>query len=142
MGVHDGTGADGGAGPDGDKRTDRHVGANGGVARDGAEAIHPGRGRRGLDEQRHGAGERGIGIVGAENSAGRRPGAARHRAEDHRRRLRRRQLRQIAGVRDERQIARLRLLEAGDADDLDVAIPLKAARQPFGDLAKLQRLIF
>ena len=45
----------------------------------------------------------------------------------------------VARIREEREIARLCLLEAGHADDVDVGRgSLEAAAQPFGEIAKLQ----
>src|SRR5262245_1434683 len=59
-------------------------------------------------------------------------------AEDHRRRARGGELRQIAGIRDERQIARLRVLDAGHAYDLHVAVAVETAVEPRGNLVELQ----
>ena len=45
----------------------------------------------------------------------------------------------VARIGDEREVARLGLLEAGHADDVDVVRgSFEAAVQPFGEIAQLQ----
>ena len=116
------------------ERADRHVGADRRVAGDGAQRMDAARGRRDRREEArarrrtpaygfsarstaHGAG--GIGFRETEDD-GRRPG--------------RRELREIAWVPDEREIAGLRLPDGGDAHDLHVAVALETAVQPFRDV--------
>ena len=55
-------------------------------------------------------------------------------AEDHGRRSRGRELGQIFRVGDERQVAGLRLRDAGHADNVHVAVTVEAALQPFCDV--------
>jgi hypothetical protein len=79
--------------------------------------------------------ERRIRIVSVkQRAAGPRRGAVRV-PDDDRRRARRRELRQVSGIRDERQVPRLRLYDAGDANDLEVAVAVEAALQPLRDVS-------
>ena len=78
------------------------------------------------------------GIVGAQHARIRRRDCPLARAEDHRRRSRRRQLRKVACVGDEGQIPRLRVLHAGDTDDFHVAVAVETAVQTSGDFAQFQ----
>ena len=99
-----------------------------GDARQQMDAGGRGRPRR---EQFHGARERQVRIRRAQHRARRRLGAL---AENHRRRARRAQVRGIFGVDEEGQLARLRLLDAGDAVDLDLAVTLEPALELRGNL--------
>ena len=142
VGIHDGPRADRRAGAHRDERPDRDVRPYRGIARDRRQAIHALRGRRGLARRapRRARTPSTDRRSGARRTA-RRRGPSRG-AEDDRRGLRRGHLAEIPRVRDERQVARLRLLEAGDADDLDVAIAFETAPEAIGNLAKPQGLIF
>ena len=131
VGVDDCACADRGAGADRDEWPDRHVRAYRRVARHGAQAIDALRRRRVIGEQRDGPRERRIRIVGVQHRAAWRRVAGPGATEDHGRRKRRRELREVSRIRDEREIALLRLLDARHADDLHVAVTLETAGQPF-----------
>ena len=75
------------------------------------------------------------------HAAGAAPGPAvarRCRCENDGGRARLAEQRDVARIRDEGEVAGARVLDAGDAADLDVAVPLEAAVQLFGDVAQLQ----
>ena len=55
--------------------------------------------------------------------------------DDDRRRARCRELHQVSGIRDERQVPWLRLYDPGDANDLEVAVAVEAALQPLRDVS-------
>ena len=74
-------------------------------------------------------GERRVRIVGVQDGAAHARRIAFRRSQNHRRCARRRQLGQVAGVRDEREIARSGLVDGRDADDVHVAVTLEAALQ-------------
>ena len=59
-------------------------------------------------------------------------------AENHGRGARRRELGHVARVGDKREIAGLRLLDAGDTDDVELAVTFETALQPFRDVAQFQ----
>ena len=148
VGINDRARADRRAGSDRHKRSDRHVGPERRVGGDAAQPIDALGGRRGLHEQRDGVREGEVGIVGAQHGAGRGNGAdgvaRRGRGKNDRRRARLAEQRLIARVGDEGEVARARLLDAGDAGNLDVSdgsrprSPGKAAVQPVSDVAQLQ----
>ena len=61
-------------------------------------------------------------------------GPRRALADDHRRRLRLAQLRRVLRIGEEREIAGARLLDAGDARDVDVAVAFEPALEPLRDV--------
>ena len=88
-------------------------------------------------KQADGFGEGPIRIVAAQHGAGRRALVA--LAEDHRGGAGVAQLRVVPRVGDECEIARPRLLDAGDADDVHVVRrAFEAAVEPFSNVAQLQ----
>ena len=137
--VHDRARANRRAGTNRDERPDRYVGAEPRVFRDGAEPIDSGRRRRGRLEQPEGQGEREIRVIAAQD--GERCGGVEHggRSEDHRRCLCVREQRLILRVGHKREITARGLLDAGHADDLEVAVTLEPTPQTFSQIAELQR---
>ena len=123
--------ADSRAGADADERTDGRI--RGHVRRlgDARQPMNAGRRRRPRREQLHGARERQVRVRRAKHRARRRLGAL---AENHRRRARRAQVRGVFGVDEEGQLARPRLLDAGETVDLDLAVTLEPAPELRGNL--------
>jgi hypothetical protein len=83
-------------------------------------------------EQRHRARERQVGIVGAQHGA-RRRGAA--RPQDRRRGACRGQRLLVFRIGDERQIAGPGVVDAGDAQDLEIAVALQTGAETGGEVA-------
>ena len=120
FGIDDRARADRRAGADRDERADRHVGADRRVVGDGAQRIDaraPARDAVANSETARANAEYGSSVWSTAHGARRIAGL--RAAENHRRRARRRELRQVARVGDEGEIAGLRLLDAGDAHDVD-----------------------
>ena len=95
--------------------------------------VHPGRGARGRPEERHRASEGEVGVVGDEAGPGRRVA----RREDDRARPRGREVRGVARVGEEGDVAGARLLEGRHPRDLDLAVAAQLAAEARGQLAQL-----
>ncbi len=156
--VDDAVGADPRAGADGDvgkddrtvandrSFTNRHERADGDaiadarVARDRRHRVDARLRLPSRREDADGAGERQVRIRRAQHRATRRlRGAGRIVAQQHGGGARRRQRRQVLGIGDEGEIARARILDAGDAHDLDLAVAFEAAGEPFSKVPQLHR---
>jgi hypothetical protein len=88
-----------------------------------------------IGEQFDRAREGKIGLIGAQHRAWRGFGFV---AEDHTRRARRPQFRDVAWVAEERQVTSGRVLDAGDAADVDLAVAFEAAVNALSDVFEEQ----
>ena len=134
--MHDRARADARAVADRRERTDRHVGAERDAFADAA------RGDARLAAGRHGSANSSTARANARYGCRARSiahGAASARlAEDDGRRPRRAQLGGVLRIGEEGEIARARVLDAGDAADLDVAVPFEPALDARRDVLELQ----
>ncbi len=122
-------GADGRAGANGRERPDGHIGSDHRARIDDRQRADPWRRAPGRREQRDRFGKRQIGLAGAQHGTRRVVDAV---VGDDRRGARRRQLRRVFGVGEERDFARLRVFDPGDARHLDIAVAFETAPEALG----------
>jgi len=136
--VNDRARSDGRAGADRYKRPDRGVDANRGIRRNRRKSIHAFGGHVWSSEQRDGTRERRVWLVASQKCAGLQWSSRLLNANDHGGRLRRLELGEISMIREEAQVAPLRVLDGRDTHDVDVAVAFQTTAKMFGDVSELQ----
>ena len=131
VGTDDGTGADSSAAPDEHERPDARVRGDDGFFFDAREMMHAGRRVPWIGEELDRPRERQIGIPGPQHRQMR---AVSRLARDDRGRVRLFELRDVLGIREERELPGLCVLERCHAGDLDRAVAFEAATKTVGNL--------
>jgi hypothetical protein len=136
VGMHDGAGADPGAGGDDGERPDRHTFSKRDALFDVSEPVHAGCGAPRIREQFDSARKREIRLIGTQHRAGCRLGLV---TKDHRRGACRAKLPDIAWVAEESEVASLCVLDAGDATNVGLSIAFDATAKTFSNVFEEQR---